>query len=65
MTIEATGGAAAGDGVRAPETPNPPDTLSPEDWLETDDWIASLQDVLRRRGPQRVSGLLQALQRPP
>ena len=36
--------------------------LSPEDWLETDDWIASLQDLLRRRGPQRVSGLLQAIQ---
>ena len=62
MTIEATGGAAAGDGVRAPGDSHPPDTLSPDDWLETDDWIASLQDVLRRRGPQRVSGLLQALQ---
>ena len=33
-----------------------------DDWLETHDWIDSLRDVARRRGPERVSRLLQALQ---
>ncbi|MYD17621.1 MAG: pyruvate dehydrogenase (acetyl-transferring), homodimeric type [Chloroflexi bacterium] len=33
-----------------------------EDWLETNDWIDSLRDVARRRGPERVSRLLQTLQ---
>ena len=33
-----------------------------EDWLETNDWIDSLRDVARRRGPDRVSRLLQTLQ---
>ena len=33
-----------------------------DDWLETNDWIDSLRDVARRRGPERVSRLLQALQ---
>ena len=42
--------------------PFPPDGLSADDWLEAEDWITSLQDLLRRRGPTRVSGLLQALQ---
>ena len=32
------------------------------DWLETQDWVESLHDVLRARGPDRVSRLLQALQ---
>ncbi|MEE9277789.1 MAG: pyruvate dehydrogenase (acetyl-transferring), homodimeric type [Dehalococcoidia bacterium] len=41
---------AAGDGASA------------QDWLETEDWVESLRDVLRRRGPQRVCGLLEALQ---
>ena len=50
MTTDATPGDASAQ------------SLSPEDWLETDDWIGSLQDVLRRRGPHRVSSLLQALQ---
>ena len=53
MTIETPLGAAGDGSIQA---------LSPEDWLETDDWIGSLQDLLRRRGPQRVSGLLQVLQ---
>jgi len=33
-----------------------------DDWLETNDWIDSLRDVARRRGPERVSRLLQTLQ---
>ena len=33
-----------------------------DDWLETHDWIDSLRDVALRRGPERVSRLLQALQ---
>ncbi len=38
------------------------DALGAEDWLETNDWIDSLRDVARRRGPERVSRLLQTLQ---
>ena len=38
------------------------DVLGTEDWLETHDWIDSLRDVARRRGQERVSRLLQALQ---
>ena len=38
------------------------DPLGAEDWLETHDWIDSLRDVARRRGPERVSRLLQSLQ---
>ena len=58
MATDATGAHT----IVSPDALSAPGNLSPEDWLETDDWIASLQDVLRRRGPQRVSGLLQALQ---
>jgi hypothetical protein len=53
------------DAIRPSRTGSPsPDRLSGwwGDWFETDDWIASIQDVLRRRGPQQSSGLLQALQ---
>ena len=38
------------------------DGAGQDDWLETQDWIESLRDVTRRRGPERVSRLLQALQ---
>ncbi len=38
------------------------DSTGTDDWLETHDWIDSLRDVARRRGPERVSRLLQALQ---
>ena len=41
------------------------DSVSPaeaEDWLETQDWVESLHDVLRGRGPERVSRLLHSLQ---
>ena len=38
------------------------DTAGADDWLETNDWIDSLRDVARRRGPERVSRLLQTLQ---
>ena len=38
------------------------DSAGTDDWLETHDWIDSLRDVARRRGPERVSRLLQALQ---
>ena len=37
-------------------------TAGADDWLETNDWIDSLRDVARRRGPERVSRLLQTLQ---
>ncbi len=38
------------------------DAAGTDDWLETNDWIDSLRDVARRRGPERVSRLLQTLQ---
>ena len=38
------------------------DGAGQDDWLETQDWIESLRDVTRRRGPERVSRLLQSLQ---
>ncbi len=38
------------------------DPSGSEDWLETNDWVDSLRDVARRRGPERVSRLLQTLQ---
>ena len=38
------------------------DASGADDWLETNDWIDSLRDVARRRGPERVSRLLQTLQ---
>ncbi len=38
------------------------DSAGSEDWLETNDWVDSLRDVARRRGPERVSRLLQTLQ---
>ena len=38
------------------------DSAGADDWLETNDWIDSLRDVARRRGPERVSRLLQTLQ---
>ena len=38
------------------------DPLDPIDVLETRDWIESLQDVLRRRGPERARDLLRSLQ---
>jgi pyruvate dehydrogenase E1 component len=38
------------------------DAAGADDWLETNDWIDSLRDVARRRGPERVSRLLQTLQ---
>ena len=38
------------------------DGANADDWAESEDWIDSLHDVLRRRGPQRVSGLLEELQ---
>ena len=38
------------------------DGAGQDDWLETQDWIESLRDVTRRRGPERVSRLLQAVQ---
>ena len=39
-----------------------PDAPGADDWLETNDWIDSLRDIARRRGPERVSRLLQTLQ---
>ena len=33
-----------------------------DDWVATQDWIDSLHDVLRTRGPERVSRLLEELQ---
>ena len=42
--------------------PRATDPLGADDWLETNDWIDSLRDVARRRGPDRVSRLLQSLQ---
>ena len=43
----------------ARESTDPPEA---EDWLETQDWVASLHDVLRERGSERVSRLLHSLQ---
>ena len=39
-----------------------PDLAEVPDWIETQEWIDALRDVARSRGPNRASGLLQALQ---
>src|SRR3990172_12458024 len=39
-----------------------PDLAEIPDWIETQEWIDALRDVARSRGPDRASGLLQALQ---
>ncbi|MCC6237620.1 MAG: pyruvate dehydrogenase (acetyl-transferring), homodimeric type [Dehalococcoidia bacterium] len=49
---------AAGDVAAGPAAPD----LGGLDALETRDWVESLQDVLRRRGPERVRDLLEGLQ---
>ncbi|MEX0683833.1 MAG: pyruvate dehydrogenase (acetyl-transferring), homodimeric type [Dehalococcoidia bacterium] len=39
-----------------------PTSIETPDWVETQEWIDALRDVARSRGPDRASGLLEALQ---
>jgi pyruvate dehydrogenase E1 component, homodimeric type len=38
------------------------DLIETPDWVETQEWVDALRDVARSRGPERASGLLEALQ---
>jgi pyruvate dehydrogenase E1 component len=39
-----------------------PALIETPDWVETQEWVDALRDVARSRGPERASGLLEALQ---